>query len=340
MSYEFFPTIYDELMDAELYDAWADFAKRHLPQDAVSLLDLASGTGEFAVRMALSGYQVSGLDLSSEMVRVAKEKFTAIELNVPIVEADMRSFHVTEPVDAVTCFCDSLNYLEEEDDVIATFSAVYEALKPGGYFLFDVHSVYKIEVGFRDYSYGDSDPYISTIWNSFPGAYPHSVEHELSFFVEQEDGSYQRKDELHKERTFAVEDYKKKNYWILDFVKLKFLLILVIQNLKIRVNESFSVRENSFWLFSFFCVEKGDCLFMANTVAKGGERVLKEFYRKYQKWLIGVLAGIIFLLGAILFIFFEDSEKEEPMLPKTVTEKPVKPNEESKNIPQTKILLT
>ncbi|MBC1520995.1 class I SAM-dependent DNA methyltransferase [Listeria aquatica] len=210
MSYEFFPVVYDELMDGELYDAWTEFALSHLPEETHSLLDLASGTGEFSLRMALAGLQVSGLDLAPEMVRVSREKFAQIDLKIPVVQADMTHFDLKQEFDAVTCFCDSLNYLETEEAVRATFQNVYKHLKKDGTFLFDVHSIYKVDQVFANYSYGEGDPYISTIWNSFPGEHPHSVEHELSFFIQEgEKDCYIRKDELHKERTFPISTYKK-----------------------------------------------------------------------------------------------------------------------------------
>ncbi|WP_088809024.1 MULTISPECIES: class I SAM-dependent methyltransferase [Listeria] len=210
MSYEFFPQVYDELMDVELYDEWADFAHQVLPKDKKTLLDLASGTGEFAIRMHFQGYDVTGLDLSEEMVHVAEAKMNATNLPIPFLAENMTNFSFQKSFDVVTCFCDSLNYLETEKELDATFERVYEHLNTDGAFLFDVHSVYKVDVGFQNYSYGDSDLSVSTIWNSFPGEAPHSVEHELTFFVENSDGSYFRKDELHKERTYPVATYEKK----------------------------------------------------------------------------------------------------------------------------------
>ncbi|SQC71926.1 ubiquinone/menaquinone biosynthesis methyltransferase [Listeria fleischmannii subsp. fleischmannii] len=93
MSYEFFPIVYDELMDAELYDEWADFARQVLPQAKGALLDLASGTGEFAIRMHFLGYDVTGLDLSAEMVRVSQDKINAINLPISFQKKIWPIFH-------------------------------------------------------------------------------------------------------------------------------------------------------------------------------------------------------------------------------------------------------
>ncbi|WP_163653020.1 class I SAM-dependent methyltransferase [Listeria sp. PSOL-1] len=210
MSYEFFPQVYDQLMDEELYDEWLSFTLSLIKQEGGKVLDLACGTGEFLLRMKLAGFDASGVDLSSEMLNVAAKKFAQIEMEVPLYEQNMTTLNLPYQVDLVTCFCDSLNYLETEKDLDETLAAVYKTLSFQGIFLFDVHSIYKMDVGFKDYSYGDSDEFVATIWNSFKGEFPHSVNHELTFFVEMEDGNYFRRDELHKERTYPVGVYIEK----------------------------------------------------------------------------------------------------------------------------------
>lgn len=208
MSYEYFPGFYDRLMDSELYDEWLEFSADFIGDSPKKVLDLACGTAEFALRLSFFGHQVTGVDLSKEMVEVAKEKVAAAEIDLPIIEQDMSKLALKQTFDVVTCFCDSLNYLETEQALEATIQAVSAHLEPNGLFLFDVHSVFKIEQGFKDYSYGDSDEEISTIWNSFPGEHPHSVEHELTFYILGEDDTYNRVDELHRERTYPIATYE------------------------------------------------------------------------------------------------------------------------------------
>ncbi len=50
---------------------------------------MACGTAEFALRLSFSGHQVTGVDLSKEMVAVAKEKVAAAEIDLPIIEQDI-----------------------------------------------------------------------------------------------------------------------------------------------------------------------------------------------------------------------------------------------------------
>ncbi|MCL6615954.1 MAG: SAM-dependent methyltransferase, partial [Anoxybacillus ayderensis] len=94
------------------------------------------------------------------------------------------------------------------EDVIATFSRVYDQLKPDGLFLFDVHSLFKMENVFLQHgTFASNDDEVSYIWNCYPGSWPHSVEHELTFFVRLDEGVYERVDEMHVQRTYDVDRY-------------------------------------------------------------------------------------------------------------------------------------
>ena len=75
-------------------------------------------------------------------------------------------------------------------------------------FLFDVHSVYQIDEVFPGYTFNDQTEEVSCLWKSVVGEYPHSIEHDLTFFVYQDEiGLYERFDETHKERTYQLQTY-------------------------------------------------------------------------------------------------------------------------------------
>ena len=57
----------------------------------------------------------------------------------------MQRLRLAEPVDAVICALDSLNYLTRPDDCRKTLRRVYNALKSGGLFVFDINTPYKLE---------------------------------------------------------------------------------------------------------------------------------------------------------------------------------------------------
>ncbi|MFS0765031.1 MULTISPECIES: class I SAM-dependent DNA methyltransferase [Peribacillus] len=213
MTYERFAYVYDELMKDAPYEKWLMILTAKLEQYGIGgrkVLDLACGTGEMTVELAQHGFEVTGVDLSDEMLLVANEKAVKLGLSIPLFQQNMAELEGLGQFDCVTIFCDSLNYLRDEEDIVKTFSRVHEHLKDGGLFLFDIHSIYKMEEIFRDNTFAVNGEEVSYIWDCFPGEELYSVEHDLSFFVrDDESGLYDRFDELHYQRTYPVEQYKK-----------------------------------------------------------------------------------------------------------------------------------
>ncbi|KMJ60199.1 methyltransferase [Bacillus sp. LL01] len=216
MAYGQFAYIYDQLMQDVPYEKWVSFVQgakeRHLESDSEKffVVDVGCGTGELVIRFAKEGWEVAGVDLSESMLVIAHEKAGNAGVSIPFYEQNMAELDGFQGADCITIFCDSLNYLESKDDVKRTFSSAYKQLKDGGLLLFDVHSLYKITQVFMNNTFTSVEEDVAYIWNSFPGEHPNSVEHELSFFVQEEKTDrYTRFDELHFQRTFSVETYRK-----------------------------------------------------------------------------------------------------------------------------------
>ncbi|MDE5413846.1 class I SAM-dependent methyltransferase [Alkalihalobacillus sp. MEB203] len=216
MNYEQFAYLYDQLMKDAPYDEWLNFTKDklhlYLPE-ASELLDVGCGTGELLLRLAKAGYDVTGVDLSSDMLVVANKKVEAEKVTAKLFEQDMRDLEGLGHFDAVLTYCDSLNYLPNEDDVQAALSAFNRSLKDNGLLIFDVHSCYKMDEIFTGQVFADADEQISYIWQAFEGEYPYSVEHDLTFFVQNEDQTYTRYEEFHEQRTYSIDQYKQ---WLKD----------------------------------------------------------------------------------------------------------------------------
>ncbi|ABJ71853.1 magnesium protoporphyrin O-methyltransferase, bchM [Lactococcus cremoris] len=205
--YEDFSRVYDQVMDQELYEQWLDFTKRHLPKETKSVFELACGSGALSVRLAQEGYEVTGLDISEEMLTLASKKARQAGYKLEFTAGDMRDLSGLGKFDAVTCYSDSLCYLENLNEVQATFDGVFEILNEGGTFIFDVHSTHQVDEVFPNYSYHENAEDFAFLWDSFEGEVPHSIVHELSFFIQGEDGRFTRKDEVHEERTYPIDDY-------------------------------------------------------------------------------------------------------------------------------------
>jgi SAM-dependent methyltransferase len=106
----------------------------HLPSRA-RILDLCCGTGQLAQALAQRGFQVTGIDSSEEMIRLARTNAPAVEF---LVE-DARSFHLPAIYHAVVSTYDSLNHVMSPEDLSDVFRNVYACLRQGGLFLFDLN---------------------------------------------------------------------------------------------------------------------------------------------------------------------------------------------------------
>lgn len=207
-TYETFAGVYDAIMDDQLYDQWLAFTQNHLALDTKDILELACGTGILSLKLDQAGYRIKGLDLSPEMVELAQKRAQKAGRQVEFIQGNMLDLPALEPVDAVTCYSDSICYLEDEVEVGDAFQQVFQVLKPGGRFLFDVHSIYQMEEVYPGYSYHENAEDFAFVWDSYPDDPPYSIVHELTFFLKEKDGRFVRKDEVHEERTYELLTYE------------------------------------------------------------------------------------------------------------------------------------
>ena len=101
------------------------------------VVDLGCGSGLWARELTKAGYNVLGIEQSSAMIEMAKKK-------APKARFIKDSFLNVKlpPCDAVTSLGESFNYLFDKKNIkpelTHLFSRVYDALRPGGLFIFDV----------------------------------------------------------------------------------------------------------------------------------------------------------------------------------------------------------
>jgi SAM-dependent methyltransferase len=100
-----------------------------------TVVDIGCGTGTLALLLAARGWKVYGVDASQGMIDAASVKTR--EQGVELSCQDMTQMTLREPVSLATSFFDTLNHLESRQELNATFQRVYDALAPGGLFVFD-----------------------------------------------------------------------------------------------------------------------------------------------------------------------------------------------------------
>jgi len=132
---------YDMTRHFRDYQAEAEFVdaviKRYLP-DTSCLLDVCCGTGSHAILLAEKGYEIVGVDLSEEMLTIAKQKFKCAGRTAKFINADARTLECDAEFDVAYCLGGSFMLLTNYEDINRCLAGVRRALKPGGIFIFSV----------------------------------------------------------------------------------------------------------------------------------------------------------------------------------------------------------
>jgi len=96
------------------------------------VLEVACGAGHLMEILERNGYEVTGLDISKEMLEIAKKRCKG-----RLLRQDMRNIRVGEVFDALTCLGRSFTYMITDDDVEKSLKGFNRALRDGGVVIFD-----------------------------------------------------------------------------------------------------------------------------------------------------------------------------------------------------------
>ena len=207
--YTAFARVYDALMDTVDYPGWAAHYRRLMAACGVpgngKCVECACGTGSLTILLARYGYQMTGVDISQEMLFHASNKARASGLGIPFVRQDMRRLRLHRPMDAVLATCDGLNYLLEEADVSAFFQAAWNALRPGGGLFFDVSTPAKLRTALGSQLIGYDSENITYLWQNTYHERSATVDLRLAVFLRQKDGSYRRIDEAQRQKAHSMQ---------------------------------------------------------------------------------------------------------------------------------------
>lgn len=108
---------------------------RGIIKSQCKIIDLACGTGVLCHVLSKDGYKVSGLDVSKEMLTIARKK----NLRLKFFHKDLRKFTLKPRFHIATCSFDSLNHIMENAELIAAFKNVSNCLEKKGLFIFDIN---------------------------------------------------------------------------------------------------------------------------------------------------------------------------------------------------------
>ena len=206
-----FASVYDMFMDNIPYDEWAEYIKLLLREHGIGqgiVVDLACGTGEMTKRLSQAGYSMIGVDLSEEMLTIARDK---CDEGVLFLHQDMRELDLYGSAAAMVCVCDGMNYICREEELRQVFERVHLFLEDRGVFIFDMKTEYFYREVLGDRTITDNRENASYIWENEYHKEEKLNEYLLTVYelVDEEQDLFVRTDELHRQRAYDVETVKK-----------------------------------------------------------------------------------------------------------------------------------
>ncbi len=206
MSYNDFASVYDKLTFNVEYKKRAEYINSLLSSVGVNggiLLDLACGTGALSKELASYGYDMILVDLSPEMLMIAKERIP----NALVLCQNMTELDLFGTVNAAVCSLDSINHLLKPCDVKKVFENVALFLEKGGAFVFDVNTIYKHQniLANNTFVYEQDDIYC--VWQNSLHKKNNIVDINLDIFTKQ-NGLYSRTTESFSERAYSSDEIK------------------------------------------------------------------------------------------------------------------------------------
>ncbi len=216
-TYTGFAEVYDEMMDNIPYLEWENFLLQllflnNVKPDAI-ITEIGCGTGTMTELLADEGFNMSGIDLSEDMLRLAREKCPDITFK----QMDMRELVLDEPQDVIISIADSMNYLETVDDLSKTMKGVYNALVPGGVFIFDLKTEFFFKNVVRNRTFRGRGKGFSYVWKNFYDedakchTYDVTIKHKTQKYINISEGENLNQfihNEKHKQHVFTAQDIK------------------------------------------------------------------------------------------------------------------------------------
>ncbi len=188
------------------YEKWSQYLIMQLKKFSVFKgLDIGCGSGYFTRFLYANGYDMTGLDISTEMLDVARKKSMEERKNITYLQGDVSKFSSFEKYDFVTAINDCFNYVPKTK-LVNAFKNVYKLLNKNGVFIFDISS----EKKFNDKLSGtvSVDDREEVTYLSFNSRNNDEINLDVTLFVKSKDGKYERFDEKHTQYVYSVNEIR------------------------------------------------------------------------------------------------------------------------------------
>lgn len=129
--------------DVNLYDKTIQFTddilfyQKLAKQQGGNVLDIGCGTGRIMQALLEEGISVIGMDLSEDMLEVARKKLESKGHEPILYHGDMRDYHIPEIFSLIIIPYYSMIYIHNDDDRKKVFQSISKHLETGGILAFD-----------------------------------------------------------------------------------------------------------------------------------------------------------------------------------------------------------
>ncbi len=143
-AYSCIPEYYDYLLRHVDYERWYRYIRsvmfRYI-QDPRSILEIGCGTGKFGAKFSRDDFTIFGMDISLEMLRVAKPRARRY---FSVFCGDVRNFALSCTIDFIFSVHDTMNYLLTPDELRSAFASVRNIMHEKSIFMFDLTTEHNI----------------------------------------------------------------------------------------------------------------------------------------------------------------------------------------------------
>jgi cyclopropane fatty-acyl-phospholipid synthase-like methyltransferase len=101
------------------------------------ILDMACGAGRHAILLARTGFDVTAVDLSENLLSIAEQTAKEEKLNIDFIHSDIRKFNLPQKFDLVLNLFTSFGYFESDEENFSILQKAYNLLVDDGYFVLD-----------------------------------------------------------------------------------------------------------------------------------------------------------------------------------------------------------
>lgn len=196
--YDIMATFYNKYTEDIDYDKLAKFVQKSFKKWSKIknvkpiILDAACGTGSLTMNLYEKGYDMIGLDMSDEMLNVAREKAYENNYDILWICQDMTKLDLFGTIHGAVCATDGVNHITSIKALTKFFEKVSLFMEKGGVFVFDILTPYYFENIIDGNVFCDEYEDGTCIWQGSYNKKNNKCTYDVTFFAKEDEELYRR----------------------------------------------------------------------------------------------------------------------------------------------------